>query len=338
MKKLFVILAAIAMVGAFTATTMAADWAFYGNARMATFYESYNDDASGTGDSESTLSWAQQGNSRIGANVDAGAIQGRFEYGFYDDNRVRNRLLYARWSFSDAGYLLLGRAYTPVAYWIGSQVYAGDAGLIGWGAPYGSRSEQVKLAIAGFQVAAIKNSANGGYDTILPKLEARYDLALGDHSIGIFGGYQTFKDTALDEDMNSAMYGLGYTGAFGPVWLNAAVSGGQNMANAGWGGTYANPAVAGGDDTTTIALAIAGGMAFSETMGLQVGVGYTQDENDDLGDDTDTNMAYYVQLPWTIAPGFTVYPEIGVIDMMKDMNDDDEGSMFYAGAKWQMNF
>lgn len=338
MKKLFVIFAAIALVGAFAATTMAADWSFYGSSRMATYYQSYDKDASGTGDSEASLDWSQQGNSRIGGRVQANdALLGAFEYGIYDDNRVRNRLLYARWSFSENGYLLLGQSYTPVSYWVGAQVYAGDAGLIGWGAPYGGREDQIKVVVAGFQLAAIKNTQNNTYDTMLPKLEARYDFAFGDHSLGVYGGYQGYT-TAADEDYTSYMYGLGYTGAFGPAWVNAAVTGGTNMANAGWGGTYTNPAITEDEDTTTMMFAVAAGMAASEKMAFEAGFGYTAEENDDFGSDTDTNMALYVNMTYTVAPGFKVIPEIGYIDMMKDMNDDDEGNMFYAGAKWQMDF
>ena len=338
MKKLFIILAAIAMVGAFAATTMAADWAFYGSARMGTYYESFSKEVTGTGSSESQTLWDMQSNSRIGGRVAAGEVTGGFEYGHNGDpvNNVGLRLLYARWNFSESGYLLLGQAYTPVAYWVGAQAYGPDNGLIGNGAPYGDREAQIKVVAGGFQFAALRNSGAYGYDTMLPKLELRYDLAFGDHSVGAFGGYQSYD--AAGEDVSSLMYGLGYTGAFGPVWLNANAHGGTNMAEANWGGTYIPYHTPGGKDTQTVAVALALGMAASETMKFEGGFGYTADTNDDVGPDTDTTMAVYVNGTFTIAPGFMIVPEIGYYDFMKDMNDNDQGNAMYAGAKWQMNF
>ncbi|MEN8245153.1 MAG: hypothetical protein ABFS43_09650 [Thermodesulfobacteriota bacterium] len=339
MKKLFVIFAAIAMVGAFAATTMAADWSFYGSSRMATFYDMVGEEQTTTGDSETTMTWAQQGNSRIGARVKASdTISGRFEYGFGGDKGISDRLLYGTWAFSDSGSLLLGQAYTPVSLWVGSQAYASDAGLIGWGASYGSRKDQIRLNIAGFQLALIENPGAGGYDTLIPKLEARYDLGLGDHNIAFAGGYNSQEDNALDESVDSIFYGIGYTGAFGPVWLNAAFHGGTNLTNAGWYGSGANAATAGGDDTTTMAVAFAVGMAASETMQFQAGAGYIADENEDIGPETDEAMSAYLQMTYVFAPGFFVIPEVGIVDNMEDMNENDQGSTTYVGAKWQINF
>jgi len=139
MKRLFVIFAAIALVGAFAATTMAADWGFYGSTRLMTWYEGYDKDASGTGESESTVQWLQQGNSRIGANVKVSDnFVGRFEYG----DGPNLRILYAEYDFG--GFKMgIGQNYTPISWWVGAQAYGQDAGLIGYGAPYGSRLDQM---------------------------------------------------------------------------------------------------------------------------------------------------------------------------------------------------
>jgi len=334
MKRLFVIFAAIALVGAFTASAMAADWAFYGNSRLMTWYEGYNDDASGTGDSESQIIWQQQVNSRIGANVKVNDnLSGRFEYG----DGPNLRILWGEYDFG--GFKMgIGQNYTPISWWVGAQVYGQDAGLIGYGAPYGSRVDQMKFTVGGFQIALIENTNNGNYDTMLPKIEAKYSMPISNFTLGVFGGYQTYKDTALDEDMNSMIAGLGFNGSFGAVWFNSAFSYGLNATNAGFNLSYANAATAGGEDTTTLAVAVAVGMSASEQMAFEGGVGYWADENEDLGDETDTNLAVYVNMTYTIAPGFFVVPEIGYVDMMKDMADNDEGNMTYAGAKWQINF
>ena len=337
MKKLFIILTAIAMVGAFTATTMAADWGFYGSSRMATFYESTSKEATGTDDSYSTLSWLQQGNSRIGANVKVSdAFSGRFEYGFSGDN-VSGRILWGEYNFG--GWSLgLGQHYTPVAWWVGAQVFDSDTGLIGYGAPYGGRKDQIKFKWQGLQIAAIENTQDGSDETMIPKLEAQWAMPLGSFALGLYGGYQTYKDTPADETVNSIMYGLGFNGNFGAFWFNSAVSGGSNIANAGWANSNSGPDAAGGKDTQTVAVALALGMSASDSMSFEGGLGYTADTNDDVGPDTDTNMSYYLNMTWTIAPGFFIVPEVGIVDYMKDMNDLDEGALTYAGAKWQMNF
>ena len=73
MKKLFVILAAMALVFAFTVPAAAVDWNFYGSARMSTWYSSqdFGDglNAAGTSDDDDGVRWALQSNSRIGARV-----------------------------------------------------------------------------------------------------------------------------------------------------------------------------------------------------------------------------------------------------------------------------
>jgi len=173
---------------------------------------------------------------------------------------------------------------------------------------------------------------------MLPKIEAKYSMPVSNFSLGVYGGYNTYKDLAADENVDSMLAGLGFNGSFGAFWFNSAFTWAQNATNGGFGLSYANAAAAGGEDTTTMAVAVALGMAASEQMSFEGGVGYWADTNDDLGDETDTNMAIYVNMTYTIAPGFFVVPEVGYIDMMKDMNDNDEGNMTYAGAKWQMNF
>ncbi len=79
-------------------------------------------------ESDRDTQWALQGNSRIGANVSAGDVSGRFEYG----TGVNLRLLYGTWNFG-GGKLTVGRAYTPLMVCYSSQVYATDNGLVGFG-------------------------------------------------------------------------------------------------------------------------------------------------------------------------------------------------------------
>jgi len=49
MKKLLVLLAAVAFVVAFTVPAMSADWNFYGSSRISTFFDGDSEELTGTG-------------------------------------------------------------------------------------------------------------------------------------------------------------------------------------------------------------------------------------------------------------------------------------------------
>ena len=77
MKKLIVILAVIAMVGAFTATAMA-DVSLYGSARFRSYYATVDNGVAGA-ESDSDLEWRMGHLTRFGANFKADKITGKFE-------------------------------------------------------------------------------------------------------------------------------------------------------------------------------------------------------------------------------------------------------------------
>lgn len=177
MKKLIVILAAVALVATFAATTMAAEWSFYGSARMGTWWTEVDKEVPGndflnkfapTGSSsqmavssesddfdDSGLAWILHGNSRIGANVKFNdSVSGRFEYG----TGVNTRLLYGVWDFG-SGKLLVGQSYTPITHLNSNQAYNEDEGMLGM-EPYASRRPMIQLSFGGFKIAAIQPSVS----------------------------------------------------------------------------------------------------------------------------------------------------------------------------------
>ena len=92
MKKLVIIIATIAVL---FSSAHAADWNFYGSARVSTFYENVEVSGSDTNNFDMGL----QGNSRIGARIKVSdELSGRFEYGASDGN-VNLRYLYGIWNF-----------------------------------------------------------------------------------------------------------------------------------------------------------------------------------------------------------------------------------------------
>ena len=77
MKKLIVLLAVIAMVGAFTATAIA-DVSLYGSARFRTYYADVDSGVPGSSSDKDT-EWRQGFLNRFGANFKADKITGKLE-------------------------------------------------------------------------------------------------------------------------------------------------------------------------------------------------------------------------------------------------------------------
>ena len=370
MKKLIVIFAVIAMVGAFTATTMAAEWNFYGSARMATFYVS--DDPGGDASSSDNLNWDLQGNSRIGANVKFNdQIGGRFEYG----SGPNLRLLYGTYNF-DGGQILLGQAYTPSTSFYSDSVFDGDGDLLGVGQFYIGRVPMIQLKMGGFKVALIKPNVGSTLSTgstepeypddgllftdgvgplldtatttevSFPKIEVSYEYKADQFFVDVFGGYQTYEEfgsEAGDQDVDSYVVGIGGGTNFGAMYLKAGVHFSQNQ---GQYGVY-NPAGMGDEakiingqlvDVDGFGYLIVLGYKASDSINIEAGYGSEQNELDTSGSNEDETVQYYANLTYTITPGFFVVPEIGFIDRKDDVNGDDDGDIFYGGVKWQINF
>ena len=374
MKKLIVILAVIAMVGAFTATTMAAEWNMYGSARVNTWYQSFDSGVSGASKVEG-LDHDLQGNARIGANVKFNdQIGGRFEYG----SGPNLRLLYGTYDF-DGGQFLVGQTYGPLSgYFYSDSVYGDDGDLLGVGQFYGGREPMIQLAMAGFKVALIKTRTGaslGGvvtnqrvfhedYDIIftsdglevpyedveaatstevkLPKIELAYRFKADQFFVDVFGGYQTYKelDTSLgDQSIDSWVAGVGGGVNFGAMYLKAGVHISQNSGQ--YGATNGgNAAISDGrviDNDGFGYLAVLGYKA-SDSIKVEAGYGSNMNELDVAGSNEDEIVQYYANLTYTIVPGFFVVPEIGFIDYKDSASGSDQGDLTYAGLKWQINF
>ena len=376
MKKFTILFAAIALV-CFAVPAMAVDWNFYGNARMATFYESrdFGDglNAAGTDDKDPDLQWDLQGNSRIGANIKAENIKAQFEFGV-NEASVSSRRIYGVWNFG-AGKLKVGKDYTPVSQFISGQVFDGDLGLLGIGTAYGSRKGQIGPFIRRLRdrpdqsdlwpILKVKTTVhpadNGDVDEYLPKLEAGWGMAFDTWNFGLMGGaqYYSIEDVVSDVDgstndldVTSWMLGGDVGFNFGPGYVRGAVSYGSNVGNAGWNiasgvngrsDTYQGGlAVWDGDDDTndtgTLMGALVGGIKVSDMLSFEGGFGYRKDTTDG-GEQRDTApWAAYVQSVIFLAPGVALIPEVGYYDLDNSAAGDSAGSLLYLGAKWQINF
>ena len=175
MKKLFIIFAILCLA----APAMAADWNFYGNFRMATWYiaDDYDDNGAEFGpglDDDADLQWEGGGNSRIGANVKVNdQIGGGVEIGF-DASSMYARKIFGTYTFGGGSQLLIGKTYTPTALFYSNSVFGGDGDLLGLGEFYNNRQDMIQWKVGGFKVALIDPSVVGINDpqvnVLLPKI------------------------------------------------------------------------------------------------------------------------------------------------------------------------
>ena len=340
MKKFIVALAVSAML--MTGSAMAADWNFYGSARVSTFY--VDSDLADSTNYEEGL----QGNSRIGATVKVSdELTGGFEYG----TGVNVRKLYGEWNFG-AGTLLVGQTYTPLNLFYSNQVYGVDNDMLAQGGIYSGREAMLRLKFGGFTIAALApatgntTGTTGGVtnEVDFPSFEAKYVYKFDSGSVALTGGYQSYEmtDANDDYDINSYVLAVGGSLGFGAAYLNGNIYIGQNAGDMiavsvdgdnGWDDGYAD--VTGGvlADNDVFGLLIAAGYTVNDMVTLEIGYAYAETELDNAATE-DEVCTYYLQSVITLAPGVMVIPEIGRID--GEEAGDEETT--YFGAKWQINF
>ena len=347
MKKLVFAVVVVGVLCCLALPVTAADWDFYGSARMKTFWESLDASASDTGFDQTNAIWDIQGNSRIGARVEDGNIAGRFEYG----TGVNLRLLYATWDF-DSGKLLVGQAYTPLDFTISSQVTRSDLTLNGYGTTF-SRKPMLQLDMMGFKAALVRPDTDdlglGSVEVILPSIEAAYTYQADMFSLKAMAGYSFYQVVNdLNEKEGVNRYVLGGAGTFdiGPAYVTGQFHLGQNLGT--WnidadyaGASSASPIVdTNGNVKNNFGYGLAGeaGFIMSESIRFAAGIGFVSYKLDVSGAEDDQAISYYLNSQLNVTPTAFVVPEIGMFDNQEDGEGNPEGSEFYIGAKWQVNF
>jgi len=370
MKKLFILFVAVAMVAAFTVPAMAdAEWNFYGSARMKTWYTDDDPDTKNV-DSDKGTTWAQQGNSRIGAKVKFNdEIGGRFEM----SDSFGKRLLYGTYNFG-GGELLLGQGYTPTTYFYSNSVYNGDGDLLNIGQFYEGRQPMIQLKFpfglkfaavsptvgTYVQVPAIPQSAfpdnsvpavNYDTDVTLPKLELSYGFKTDVFFVDVFGGYQSFdlesKVVGLkDTDITSTVYGVGGGANIGPVYFKLGVHQGSNVGDFAslWdqapksatvkrnSGASIDPATGKVTDNDNMGYLAVVGFKLGDAATIEAGYGYEEydDNSKAVGAQADETVQYYVNATFNITKGFFIVPEVGIVDR-------DEGAVA-GGAEGDITY
>lgn len=342
MKKLLLVVALVAM---FAGSAVAADWNFYGSARISTFWVNTDPGVNDVTQYEQAL----QGNSRIGAKVKVSdELTGRFEYGTGGGN-ANIRLLYGTWNFG-AGSLTVGQDYAPLNWFYSNQVFDADADLLPYGGVYSGRVGQLRLNFGGFQVALVPTSVSttGAAVTTevqIPGIEATYSMTFDNITVDMGGGYQTYdvKNAAIDDNVASWVIALGAKAQFGAFYLGGNVYGGSNAgnlisvdtdANRAWNNGVAVIAANRVEDTDVIGGILVAGFALNDMFNFEVGYGTAKSDYDNAATQDDKVQSYYVNSTITMAPGVFVVPELGRIDGYENGQND----ITYLGMKWQINF
>jgi hypothetical protein len=369
MKKLFAVLLIVLMA----APAFAADWNFYGSARVTTFYTTRERSAFDNKDVD--LDHRIQNNSRIGANVKADKISGKFEFattasgansGVSGDGPVNTRLLYGDWNFSDNSFVRVGKELSTLDMTdVSNQVYNSDNDLTGI-APSANRTSGVGLGIGGLYIALVQPAttsvwavSGGGNtqqnDAKWPKIEASYTLPLSDKfTFKVGAGFQDVEGggpagTTGSDNVTSYIFNGKILASIGAFYVKGAAFYGQNLYNANWvsGGygqsdnQYASAGLnAGGDlkDANSYGGGGSLGLNFTDTIAFEVGGGYRLDDND-LADNDGKSWTTYAQMTYKVAPGFKITPEVGYFDNQDNFTTGDSGGYdWYAGLQWRIDF
>jgi len=374
MKKLIIILAVIAMVGAFTATAMA-DVSLYGSARFRTYYASVDSGVPGA-DSDDDLEWRMGHLTRFGANFAADKITGQFELdarantstggtqnieagtGASGLGGMRLRHLWGQWDFG-AGKLLIGQTWPlyelPVS---GINYYSGGVQALGGMGYNVARTSQIRLTFGDFKLAFLppdtsKTSPSAALfnevNTFFPKIELRYDMKMDALALNFMGGYQNYEIentvTKSTEDITSYVLGARAKANFGPAYAGLGLTYRQNGNNYGaWTvSTKESPVFegAGLNDANAFGLVAALGWKFNDMFTLEGTYAMLNSELDTSASNEDDMITYGVIAKITMAPGVYIIPEFIFQDNKDNVTNGtvvDQGDTTIFGVFWRIDF
>jgi hypothetical protein len=283
------------------------------------------------------------------------------------DGTVTTRRAYGTWRFADNATLKIGKDYGPLSNLVSGGAYDSDFALKGQGDMYDKRPSGITLVLGGFELALLTNAVTESNDLTptgadidweIPRVESRYTLKFDNFQLIPMAGFQYFKvseaNSALTDDLDVYSYALGIVakmdigafyitgeGVFGQNWGNANWANGRASTYRGIGGFSASSASLKNNDDINdadswMALLLAG-LKATDSLKFEAGFGYRVDDPNNPAFDEVKCWEGYLQAVVTLAPGVYIVPEIGYIDY-GDLNNNDLGYKWYAGAKWQIDF
>ena len=325
MRKLFVILAAVAFMFAFTAPAKA-DVGISGYIAFMTYMEDI-DNVEPTKDT-SDLVW---GNDFVCSRLTFAFKEGPF--GGLVEIRPNNggylRHWWGTWNFG-AGTLGIGQFWTPDFNPIGTDKYFCGA-MSGLGAGGSVRQPMIQLQFGNFKIAGATPATGvptiAGYtdtETSIPKLMASYNLNVAMVGLKFYGGMNSVeaRDPATDATIgvDSYMFGLNATLGFGPLTIKGQVWTAENPLEYGTGsaGDGYLPATATGTTINDVGFMAYGiNLAYQVNDAWTVTGGYTAATSDrtDVGVETEWESSqYHVNATWRVAKNVYISPEYIVLD------------------------
>ena len=354
MRKLFILLAAVAFAFAFT-TPAKADVNFSGMVSFETYMQSISNDTPGTTDNDDLL-WAMStSGSRLTANFKEGDISALYEIRFNLTSYVRH--WFASWNFG-AGVLGIGQTWTPEFSCIGS-VMRGDGAADPLDPACSARIPFISVKFGGLMIAAgevhtadVYGAPYTDYEITLPKLMASYNLNVAMVGLKFFGGINNYGQrdpvTDVSKDVDCYVWGITASAGFGPLTVKGMYWGGQNTVEYGaappdqtgqfFNATYVAPTLY---DTDMNAYGIDVAYKVSDMIGVAAGYMAATQELDAPGTWEDKTATYFVQASISLAKGVTLWPEYAVIDR-KDVNLNgtkvEQDTSTWIGVYWRIAF
>lgn len=311
----------------------AADWQFYGIAKLRTFVNELDN----KGKAPDTLNYDHYlyDNSKIGARVRVNeTLRARFEYGI--EGEVRK--LWGEWKFAGAR-LKVGQDYTPVYM---------DYCLEEYGGLSGGRRPMIQLTFKGFKIAAIQPRAKKfgtsgvAARTPLPKLEASYNKDIDNFSFEVAGGINAYELVGQNKTykINAYILGLGAELRLNRAYFAGNIYTGQNLTPYGMIiATDGNPAITDGQlrNNRGFGFVLLGRYYFNEKWMVEAGFGQ-QESCLEQAPSTDDVQACYILSKINLIENFCLIPEIGLIDQRHDAMGNKGSRTFYYGIEWQIYF
>lgn len=351
MRKLFVLLAAVAFVFAFT-TPAKADVSISGYIAMNTYIVDV-DAPPGFYDDDDLVWNRDQWCSRLTFAFKEGPFGATVEIRPAVTSYVRH--WWGTWNFG-AGTLGIGQFWTPDFNPISTNKY--DCGSISGpaGDPGGSvRANQIQLQIGGLKVALAEPFATGAVagfpgvdvDTSMPKIMASYNLNVAMVGLKLFAGYQSYdvvNATDVGYGVDSMLYGVSGSAVFGPLTVAAQINSQQNpveyspFAPAGFTAAWDGSKIV---DVDYLSYGLDLIYKVSDAWTLTAGFNTGMSELDYPGTYEDETAAYHVNATWRAAKNVYITPEYAVIDY-KDVivagTTFEEQTETYMGVYWRITF
>jgi len=353
MRKLFVLMAAVAFVVAFTLPAAAGEVSISGAAEMNLWFDSVSEEPYIVGDyDDDDLNFDQDTNSTLTFDFKNEAVGGKVEMR-YGGGSGTVRHWYGTYK-TGFGTLLFGQTGAPTDVVVEGPKRGGGAFR---GRISSNRQPMIALWAGGLTVALLKpyigeSGLLTDTDTSLPQIEASYNFTAGPVGVTLFAGYNSYDEvSATDQSysVDSMAYGGVVSFAAGPATIKAGVYAADNpiegyhttQDGADMYPAYFDAASNTVKDASVLGYAASVAYKVSDTLTFVGGYGYDCSEQDQATTYEDESSAYFIYAIFSLAKGVSIAPEFGMLDHMDRTEGTsvfEEGDETWYGAEFKIKF